>query len=93
MTDAQSQTDKFETLCCVEADFSTAPYESKLTATGTTYYKRSFTIILLVGLTELKAQVGWIDSETVSAHVALQPHSHTSPNLHVRESRGQREGS
>ena len=67
----QGQTDKFETLCYVEADLSTAPYTSKLSATGKMFYKRSYDIILLVGLTELKAQVSWIDSETVRAHIIL----------------------
>ena len=34
-------------------------------------YKRKFDVILLVGLTELKAQIGWIDSETVRARLVL----------------------
>ena len=34
-------------------------------------YKREYNIILLVGLTELKAQVSWIDSKTVRAHLVL----------------------
>ena len=33
--------------------------------TGVMGYERDYTVILLVGLTELKAQVSWIDSETV----------------------------
>ena len=73
MTSAQSQTDKFETLCYVEADLSTAPYESKLNAAGKLCYKRNYKVILLVGLTELKAQVSWIDSETVRVHILPQP--------------------
>ena len=32
---------------------------------------RDFDVILLVGLTELKAQIGWIDSVTVSRNVIL----------------------
>lgn len=32
-------------------------------------YQRDYDVILLVGLTELKAQVSWIDSTTVSAHM------------------------
>ena len=44
-----------------------------------TCYTRDFDVILLVGLTELKAQIGWIDSETVRAYIflranALVPH-------------------
>ena len=71
VTSAQSQKDKFETLCYVEADISSAPFTSKYTTTGRMSYRRDADIILLVGLTELKAQVGWIDSKTVRAHVIL----------------------
>ena len=38
---------------------------------GRTGYKRQYDIILLVGLTELKAQVSWIDSRTVRVHISL----------------------
>ena len=61
--------EKFETLCHVKADISGAPYTSKYMTTGRMGYKRDYDIILLVGLTELKAQVSWIDSETVRAHI------------------------
>jgi hypothetical protein len=67
---AQSQKDKFETLCCVTADISSAPYTLKLVE-GKLSYGRDYDVILLVGLTELKAQIGWIDSETVRAHPVL----------------------
>jgi len=56
--------DKFETLCRVKADLSSASYTSKSNAAGKTAYSRSYDVILLVGLTELKAQIGWIDSVT-----------------------------
>ena len=59
-------TDKFETLCHVEADISNAPY-TITSATGKKGYRRNYSVIFLVGLTELKAQVGWIDSTTVRA--------------------------
>jgi len=68
---AQSQKDKFETLCRVTADISGAPYTSKLVETGQTAYERKYDVILLVGLTELKAQVSWNDSETVRTHLVL----------------------
>ena len=67
-----SRKDKFETLCSVEADLSTAPYTSGTTAAGKKWYSRSYDIILLVGLAELKAQVSWIDSKTVSARTFLR---------------------
>lgn len=62
-----SQADKFETLCHIQADLSTAPYQTKLGTSGKICYTRDFDVILLAGLTELKAQIGWIDSETVSS--------------------------
>ena len=93
VTSAQSQKDKFETLCYVQADLSTAPYKSKLTETGKTSYQRDANVILLVGLTELKAQVSWIDSQTVRPMSFYTPHAFPSPDPHVREYRKQREGS
>ncbi|KAF9650929.1 hypothetical protein BDM02DRAFT_3213948 [Thelephora ganbajun] len=61
---AQNQKkDKFQTLCYVRADLSTAPCTSSLAA-GKMGYRRDYDVILLVGLTELKAQVSWIDSAT-----------------------------
>ena len=35
-------------------------------------YRRKYDVVLLVGLTELKAQVSWIDSKTVRVHLVLQ---------------------
>ena len=58
--------DKFETLCHVKADVSTALCTSSF-ATGNVGYRLEYDIVLLVGLTELKAQVSWIDSATVRA--------------------------
>ena len=58
-------------MCNVTADISSAPHASKVTKTGKMSYKRDFDIILLVGLTELKAQVSWIDPETVRVHLVL----------------------
>ncbi|KAF9650931.1 hypothetical protein BDM02DRAFT_3163995 [Thelephora ganbajun] len=65
---------RFKTLCRVGADLSTAPHTQKLRKKGKkgkTCYMRGADVILLVGLTELKAQVSWIDSETVRAHIVL----------------------
>jgi len=59
-----AEPDKFETLCFVKADISAAPYISDFGTSGKIGYKRKYEIILLVGLTELKAQVCWIDSNT-----------------------------
>ena len=67
----RSEKDSFETLCYVKADISSAPYTTNHNTPGRTGYKREYDIILLVGLTELKAQVSWIDSRTVRAHIVL----------------------
>ena len=70
---AQSRKEKFETLCNIKADLSHAPYTPKFVA-GKTYYMRFFDVILLVGLTELKAQVAWIDTRTVRAYCSTRIH-------------------
>ena len=69
----QSRKEKFETLCRVKADLSNAPYTSNYVV-GKTYYMRCFDVILLVGLTELKAQVGWIDTRTVRVYCSTRIH-------------------
>ena len=83
---------KFETLCYVEADISSAPYTTKVTETGKRGHKRNFDIILLVGLAELKAQVSWIDSTTVRAHTSFYAYPFASSDYRMRKSRGMREG-
>ena len=65
MKSAQSEKGKFESLCHVKVDITGAPYTSKLRESGVMGYMRKYNVILLVGLTELKAQVSWIDSESV----------------------------
>ena len=59
------QKDRFETLCHVVADISEAPYTRKLGISGKMCFTRRFDVVLLVGLTELKAQIRWKDSKTV----------------------------
>jgi len=68
---AQSQKDRFEQLCCVKADISSAPLKSKFMGIRKRAYERDYDIILLTGLTELQAQVGWIDSKTVRVPLVL----------------------
>ena len=79
---AQSPKDKFKTLCSVKANISSAPYTSKLVETGKMGYERKFDVILLVGLTELKAQAGWIDSRTVRWHI-IPAYPFASSYFHV----------
>jgi hypothetical protein len=92
MKSAQSQKDKFETLCRVKADISNAPYTSTFLEIGKMAYRRDYEIILLVGLTELKAQASWIDSKTVRARLVLHIPVYLIRLPH-RESRGKRQGS
>ncbi|KAF6748629.1 hypothetical protein DFP72DRAFT_1014981 [Ephemerocybe angulata] len=51
--------DKFAEVCKVEADISTVTASEKKSATGETYYQIEVAIVLLFGLTELKAQIAW----------------------------------
>lgn len=66
--------DKFKTLCYVQADATTAPHKTKLTKTKEEYYETAADVILLVGLTELKAQLCWIDP-SVRSPLILSPHA------------------
>ena len=81
---AQSPKDKFETLCYVKADISSAPYTSQYTEDGEIGYERKYGIILLVGLTELKAQVSWIDSRTVRAYLVMHVSIYLTRFPHAR---------
>ena len=85
---AQSEKDKFETLCHVKADVSTAPYTSSF-AMGKMGYNRKYDMILLVGLTELKAQISWIDSNTVRTHPV--PHIYLPHPASIRANLGDKE--
>lgn len=60
--------DKFETLCRVYGDISAAPSTPQPGSNGKMCYYREFDVVLLVGLTELKTQIRWIDSVTVRVH-------------------------
>lgn len=67
MKNAESPIDKFKALCNVNANISKAPYTTNPVTKGK---RREYDIILLVGLTELKAQVCWFDPRTVRVRVA-----------------------
>ncbi|KAF9783740.1 hypothetical protein BJ322DRAFT_1109589 [Thelephora terrestris] len=56
--------DRFETLCHVVADISEAPWRCKTGASGKLCYIQKYDVVLMVGLTELKAQIRWTDSTT-----------------------------
>ena len=57
--------DKFEVLCHVAADISGAPCQLGRGRSGRTCYVQMFDVVLLVGLTELKAEIRWFDAATV----------------------------
>ena len=60
-----TQKDRFETLCHVVADISLAPCRCKVGTSGKMCFIRAFDVVLMVGHTELKAQIRWEDSTTV----------------------------
>ena len=86
----QSRKAKFETLCYVKADLSAVPCAATLTAAGKTCYKRTYKVVLLVGLTELKAQVSWIDPETVRAHRSIRIQVPYPTSTHVNLESGEK---
>jgi hypothetical protein len=51
----------FETLCHVIADVSAAPCKVTFGKPGKVCISREYEVVLLVGLTELKAQIRWAD--------------------------------
>lgn len=58
-------TDAYTTLCSVRADTSKLVRSMQphhLPDGGGTYYSILFYVVLLFGLTELKAQISWIDN-------------------------------
>jgi hypothetical protein len=60
VTPKLSDTNNFTVLCTLEADLSRAPVRTLPKATGKgVFYSVNIDIILLFGLTELKAQVAW----------------------------------
>lgn len=50
----------------MEADTSTIVAKKKTSATGEKYYTISYDIVLLFGLTELRAQIAWKEDVSVT---------------------------
>ena len=65
--------DNYTKLCTIEADLSRVPLLPQPKATGKgSFYKVDYEIILLFGMTELKAQIAW--KEKVSdLHIWFNP--------------------
>ena len=55
--------DSFTELCTIHADTSkaTKALPARRSSTGDTYYSIQFKVVLLFGLTELKAQLSWLE--------------------------------
>lgn len=77
MVDAELFTDQYSTLCTVETDISTCTPQYNLHPRP--HYTFSFELILLFGVTELKAQIAWMEHVRLSssglytvAHLGLQ---------------------
>lgn len=57
--------DKYIIFCTVKADLTLVPQRRKRNAQGTIYYTISWEVVLYFGLTEIKAQIAWNDSEVM----------------------------
>ncbi|KAH9940127.1 uncharacterized protein BXZ73DRAFT_99125 [Epithele typhae] len=49
----------FQPVCCISADTSCVKRKAQLGVNGEVYYKQSYDVVLLCGLTELEAQIRW----------------------------------
>ena len=65
--------DNYTKLCTIEADLSRVPMVPRPKATGKgSFYRVDYEIVLLFGMTELKAQIAW--KEKVSGlHMLFNP--------------------
>ncbi len=59
-----STANNYSPVCTVVADTSSIPEPetTQQSATGMQYYRKEFGIILLFGMTELKAQLAWTEN-------------------------------
>lgn len=71
--------DLFSTLCTVTADTSAVTRVKQLGTNGV-YYTQDFKVVLMCGLTEMKAHISWIQDVSIflwsTGHIHLQ-RSHT----------------
>jgi hypothetical protein len=73
--------DNYTKLCTIEADLSRVPLVPRPKAVGKgTFYRVDYDIVLLFGMTELKALVAW--KENVSClHMLFNPTDLTHPRF------------
>jgi hypothetical protein len=66
----------FATLCTVEADTSQLinAMRPRHGRGGALFYEQIFSVVLLFGLTELKAQLCWMEDVSTLLHIALLAH-------------------
>ena len=58
--------DKYSVLCNIEPDARiNEQATSHINPEGESYWKLEYDVVLLFGMTELKAQIAWIDATTV----------------------------
>lgn len=65
-------TDNYSTLFKLSTNSDQIPRVTKQTASGETFYRISYEIVILFGLTELQAQLRWKDAN-VSIVILLRP--------------------
>ena len=74
-------------LCTIEADLSGVPLLPQPKAVGHgTYYSVDYDFVLLLGMTELKAQIAWRENVSNSSYVVVQ--SNGVGNNFMRDFRG-----
>jgi len=89
--------DRFETLCHVVADIPASSYTRKPGISGKMCSVYKFDVVLMVGLTELKAQIRWLDSngkeksgDAVIVYKDASENSCTDPKVASSRCRGGR---
>lgn len=63
------RTEMFSTLCTVQADLSqmTGAMRPQRGRGGVQFYRQEFSVVLLFGLTELKAHLSWMENVGASS--------------------------
>lgn len=70
---SQPMIENYTKLCTITVDLSHLPLQARPKATGRgTFFRLDYEIVLLFGLTELKAQVTWKEKVCVDSSVTAQ---------------------
>ena len=65
--------DNYTLLCTISCDISNVSYTVNVGPDGIKFYRYRFDLFLLFGLTELKAQVGWLENGVEKRQVHPSP--------------------